>query len=363
MLHIILASFSPSFTITGIPSNSLSWDQPATGFIAFVVNPLDYPTEYISSVYSITESVGSVSDLSTFTAGNYSATPSGGVNWNRSFTTNTNAVIRPISTTRVGGSVYAEIKFNYIENSLPEAPYSVSTANLSISWAQPSLFITLPPLTGNTFLQTYTSDTYTINVTGMQSASNYLHAVTATNGSISNATGNGIYTFATPIHKDIVGSIGTVTTTTTFTRPETVTGNLYTVELTVSGTPSVNFTYPSVSLFTENLSVLPTIGDIVSGTSFKATQLGNQVSSFAGNVTISTGGSQAFWFGFRSSLGSATKFETGTDSIFKGAYKGTLVTASLSLQPTPLPSGYNAVPYTFYGITLQGGRTTYVSIS
>jgi hypothetical protein len=358
ILHIVLASFSPLFTLAGLPSSSLSWDQPATGFSVAVTNPADYIAEYISSVYSITPSAGTVSALSNFTAGAKTSTPAGGVSWNQSFTTNALAVIQPASTSITGGSVVAAVQFN---SGALGTPYTVTIPNLTISWATPSLSVSVSALSGKTFLETYSSTPYTVNVSGIQNSSNYANTVSATIGSVSNATGNGTYTFAAPIHKNNTSQIGTVSASTTFTRPSTVTGASYTSQLTASSSTSATFSYPSFWVFTSSTSNPPVSSDIVSGTSFTATQLGNQASSFAGFVLNSAGTPQAFWLGVRSSASQPSTFKSG-DSVSLLTGVAVKTGNSVSLSPTPTPSGYSPESYTLYGIILQAG-TTYVSIS
>jgi hypothetical protein len=359
ILNIVLASFSPLFTLSGLPSSSLLWDQPASGFNVSVTNPSDYIAEYISSVFKITPSAGTVSDLSNFTAGAKTPTPAGGVSWNQSFTTNASALIQPVSTTISGGTVTAAVQFN---SGPSDTPYTVTIPNLTISWATPSLSVSVSPLSGKTFLETYSSTPYTINVSGIQNSSNYANTVSATIGSVSNTLGSGTYTFTSPIHKNNTSQIGIVSASTTFTRPSTVTGQQYTSVLTGSSSTSATFSYPSFWVFTTSVNSPPTKSDIISGSSFIATQLGNQASSLVGTITNSAGVPRGFWFGVRSAGAQPSLFQVSTSST--GLLGGVEVTKgnSVSLSPDTPPSGYTSESYTLYGITLQLG-TTYVSIS
>lgn len=361
-LRLTLATFTPTLSATVTPS-SVNWDVPVTAFNVTVGNPDDIPDQYVSAVRSITATSGSISALNTFSAGTQSLTPAPTIDWTQTFTTDADSFIRPVSTTITGGTAAASIAFNYYNGS-STVEYTGSTASLSITWATPTLGISLASLTGNTFLQSYNSTSYTVAITGMSSTSNYSNTVTASGGSISSATGSGTFTFTDPIHKNNTATTRTVSVSTVFTRPATVTGTSYTANLSAAtGSASATFTYPSFWLFTSATSVPPVASDIVSGTSFTGTvtALGNQVKTFAANVTNSGTTPQAFWFAVRSSVSQPTSFKTGPTSSLLSDVSVTTGN-SVSLQPTSPPAGYVAEGYTLYGITLQPG-TTYVSIS
>ena len=359
-LQFTLASFTPGLSASITPSTSLNWDVPATGFSVSVTNPSDYTTQYISNVYSITASTGSVSPLSDFTAGSQSPTAAGGVNWSQTFTLGS-AHIYSTSTTITGGSASGTISF-VANNNGTSSQYTPTNASFSVNWATPSISISTAALSGATFLSSYASTSYTISVSGITTASNYSHAVTGTNATVTNASGSGTLNFTNNIHKDNTGTARTASVTTTFTRPSTVTGTSYTASLSGSSSVSTSFTYPSVWLFTSSSSNPPARSDIVSGTGFQGTVniLGNQQKTFAGSVTNSQGTPQAFWLAVRASASQPTTFQTGASSALLSGVA--YVTSSVALQPdSPLP-GYSAETYNLYGITLQPGAT-YVSIS
>ena len=73
-------------------------------------------------------------------------------------------------------------------------------------------------LSGNQFLETYTSTSYTVGVSGMSSPANYTHSISGTGGSLSSTNASGTLTFTTPIHKDNQGG-RQVAVTTEFRRP------------------------------------------------------------------------------------------------------------------------------------------------
>ena len=218
-------------------------------------------------------------------------------------------------------------------------------------------------LTGNTFLQTYTSTSYNVSYGGMSNSSNVAHTVTPTGGTVSSSTGSGTFTFTTPIHKDNTGTSRTLALSTVFTRPSSVTGTGYTYTNNTSDTSlSSSFTYPSFWIFTTSTTSAPARADIINGTGFESavTTLSNQTKTFAGTVTNNSGGPQAFWFAVRTSASQPTTFKTGASSSLLSDVTPT--TSSVGLEPDTPPSGYTAETYNLYGITLQAGDT-YVSIS
>lgn len=306
-----------------------------------------------------------MSALSLFTAGPKSQTPGGGVDWSQTFTTNGTGVIRSTSNTIAGGSASANIKYNvYTSSESLYTPFST----ISVTWETPSVAITTGSLSGRTFLKTYSSTNYSISVSGISNSSNYIHIVSATQGTIDNSEGNGTFTFTTPIHKDNTGTIRRVSTSTTLTRPAAVTGTSYSEVLTASSTVSASFTYPSFWLFTSGVSTPPVLSNIVSGTDFVLTSdkiLGDRVSTFGAYIeNTNPNDPVVFWFGIKADITQPEIFQSGDKPTFLSdvaVTKGRTV----SLQPTPVPgeSGeYTAVSYALYGITVQPGKI-YISIT
>ena len=352
MFALQLATFSPNISSTTTPGASLNWDVPCTGFSVSIDNPTDFTTQYISSVNSLVQTAGTVSALLNFTPGTRSSTPGGGVDWTQTFSTNATASIRPTSTTITGGNAGANVRYNVFSGS--ESLFG-SSSTISVTWATPSLGISVTPLSGSTFLKTYESTTYNISVSGLSDSSNRVHAVTAIAGTIDNALGDGTFTFTTPIHKNNTITPRTVHTSTTFTRPATVTGTSYSAVVTASAAVTASFTYPSFWVFTSGTTSPPTVSTIVDGSDFKTgvNVLGNQVSTFGTtSVDNTTGAPAAFWFGVKADISQPTTFKTGAST---GLMSDVAVTKgnTVSLQPSPAPGGYVAVSYTLYGITLQ----------
>jgi hypothetical protein len=359
-LRLTLATFTPVLTTISLPSSVLNWDVTATGFTVVVDNPADITDQYISSVGYITPVLGNFGTIQNFVAGNKTNTPAGGVDWSQTFTS---GYIRSTSTVITGGTATANINFNYY-NGTSEVAYTNSTASYSVTWNTPTLTSSLSGLSGQTFLGTYTNTNYSIDVTGITDSANYTHSITGFNGTVSSATNStGVFTFATPLHKDNTGTSRTVSSTTTFTRPAGVTGTSYSANLsTTTANVSSTFTYPSLWVFTAGVGTVPTRTTFVTGSTFQAgvTQLSNLASSLSGIINNPSANPQAFWLAIKSTASQPTSFRTGSSAglLSDVAYSSSTV----SLQPDNPPVGYTAVTYNLYGITLQSGNT-YVSIS
>jgi hypothetical protein len=362
MFAVQLATFTPGLAVNILPSSSVNWDVACSGFQVIVTNPTDFTSEYISSVYAIAQTGGSVyTVLASYTAGGKSAVPAGGVSWNQTFSTNGTAFIRSTSTTINGGSASGTITFNRVVGTSPESPYG-TTASFSITWNTPTNAVSITPLSGQTFLATYSSTTYFLGVTGITTASNYANLVTPTGGTVNNSSANGTFTFTTPIHKDNAGS-RSLALATTFTRPVNVTGTSYSVTLNTTASPTASFTYPSFYYFTIGIGTVPVRSDIISGSAFAAgvTVLGNaQLGIPTVEITNPNAYPSAFWFGLRSSLTQPTVFQTGDGSLMVDVVYTN--GGTVALEPDSPPAGYTAESYTLYGITLQTGKT-YVRIS
>lgn len=349
LLTLELASFSPTVSASG---QSLYWDQPATQFSVSVDNPTDFTERYINEVSAIAGTSGNVTNtLSLYTAGNKSATPAGGVDWNQTFSTNSNAVIQSTSTTITGGSAAATVTFAEDDGD------DHSTASFTTTWQTPNISVSMSNLSGNVFLNPYTSTSYTVSVSGFSNSANYSTTVTPTGGTVSNSSGSGTFTFTTALHQDNTGG-RTLAVSSDFTRPEGVTGTEYTVTDTASDTSlSSSWTFPSLSYFTASSSTVPTNSDIVSGTGFETdvTTYGNQARTLSQSITNSESTPQCFWFAVRTSATQPTTFQTGASSSLLSDVTPTEATVNLN-------NSYTDEDYDFYGLTLQPGNT-FVSIS
>jgi collagen type VII alpha len=369
-LILTLAAFTPS--LSAASNGVLNWDVAASSFTVTVDNPSDILDQYVSSVASLQQLTGSVSStLENYIAGAYSNTPAAGVDWSRTFTTNNStSYIRSTSTNITGGSASARVTFNYWDGS--STSIWTATSDFYVSWNSPAHAIGITGLTGKTFLQTYTSTTYTPSVTSITNSANRTFSISGTNGTPSSATGAGTLTFTTPLHKTNASATSTyVTLSTTCSRPVNVTGTAYQVTLGPTNSTNVNtaasFSYPSFWLWTASTLVLPTRTIIVNdagsgGFANIVTQLDDQVKVLSTQAINNTDSNpRAFWFAVRASASQPTSFRTGASAGLLSdvsVYDGGMV----ALQPDTPPSGYSAENYRIWGITLQPG-TTYVSIS
>lgn len=357
-LQLEVANFSP--TVSAVGQTNLNWDQPVTQWSVSVDNPTDFLTNYVSGVKSpLTGVVGGVtSDVTLYSTSGPSATPAGGVDWNQTFSTDGDSPIYSNTNDLTGGSASATVSF------LDKNGATLSdTASISFSWKTASNAISFGNLTGNNFLQSYTSTTYNLTISNIANiAGNTSTTITSSQGSLSNSSDDGTITFTTPIHKNN-NSGRTIAATTDFTRPSTVTGSSYTSQKVSSdSTISASFTYPSFYIFTASSSNVPSRADIVDVDDFSSsvTELANQANSFAQNVTVGGSVPQCFWFAVRSSVSQPTSFQTGSSASLLSDVGVTQDT--VNLEPDSPPAGYVAEGYNLYGITLQAG-TTYVSIS
>jgi hypothetical protein len=359
-----LAGFTPVLSATVLPATTLNWDVAATAFSVNVVNPTDFTSRYISSVNSITQLSGSVStSLEDFVTTGPSIVPAGGVSWQQVFTTNnTISFIRSNSDTIAGGSASAAIKFNEVSASLDEVEFTDEIANWIVNWQTPTLSASISNLSGNTFLQTYVSTNYTISVTAISNSQNFQHTVTGNNGSVSNLSGNGSLTFEVPIHKNNTIIARSISVSTLFTRPQSVTGTSYTATLTASSTNVVaSFTYPSFWVFTSSVSEPPTREIIVNGSNFRSgvTVLANSTRIFSATVTNNQTFPRVFWFGIRTLAIQPTTFRTGASASLLSDIIP--IVSNVQLTPDIIPSGYLNEQYSLYGIILQPG-STFISI-
>lgn len=362
-LRLLLATFTPSLNATTNPGANLNWDVPCTAFTAVVDNPSDFTSQWINDVANINATTGTISPLANFVAGSKTSLPGGGIDWNQTFSTNASSYIRPSITSGLGGgSCSFTISFNFFDGTTTSS-YTSGNATATVNWATPTNNISIADLSGNTFLQTYASTSYTVSYTGINSAGNVSHNITPTGGTVTNNSGSGTFNFTSAVHKDNIATARSLALTTTFTRPATVTGSSYTAQANTND-PSINasFTYPSFWIFTASTSSPPTREDIVNGSGFESsvTVLGNQSITFSQTVNVTGLVPKVFWFGVRNAIAQPSSFKTGVSLSLLVDVDYTMTTVALT--PDSVPSGYISESYKLYGIILQPG-ITYVSIS
>lgn len=357
-LRLEVARFSPSVSANG---QSRYWDQPVSQWTVTVDNPTDFTTNYVSGVKSPLTSVANgvvTTDVTLYSTSGPSVTPDGGVDWTQTFSTDVDSPIYSSGTGLTGGSASATVSF------LDKNQDTISeTATISFSWLNASSSISFNNLSGNNFLQLYSSVGYNLTISNLSNSSNASTTITTGQGTLSNSSDDGTMTFTTPIHKNN-NSGRTITATTDFTRPATVTGTEYTTQRVVSDSSiSASFTYPSFRIFTSSTSNPPSRADIVDTNDFDSsvvTELGNQVKTLSQTINNPESLAQCMWFAVRSSASQPTSFQTGSSSSLLSDVTPTETT--VSLEPDSPAAGYVAEGYNLYGITLQPGNT-YVSIS
>jgi len=354
-LQVELANFSPVVAASG---QSLAWDQPASQFSVTVENPDDFTDRYISAVSLIDNATGVHDSVSAYTTTGATPTPAGGVDWTQTFTVNDSAEIYSNGTGLSGGSASARISFEEDDGTIwgdnrPTINYNWQNANGSVNFAN---------LSGKNFLENYTTVNYNVSITGLNDNNNATVTVSPTAGTLSNTSGSGTMTFATPLHKNNNNGRA-VDLEVIFSRPEGVTGTAYTaIDSDNDNVITASFTYPSFYIFTVDNATPPTLSDIVSGNDFSSsvTELGNQSKNLSTTITNSAADPQCFWFCIRSTTSQPTVLQTGpseallSDVNYTSGY-------TVDLEPDSAAVDYLSEEYTLYGITLQPGDT-YVRI-
>ena len=356
-LRLEVARFSPSVSANG---QSRSWDQPVTQWTVTVDNPTDFTTNYVSGVKSpLTGITGSVtSDVTLYSTSGPSVTPGGGVDWTQTFSTDGDSPIYSSTNDLTGGSASATVSF------LDKNQATISeTATITFNWSTASNSIAFANLSGKNFLERYTTTTYNLTINNISDLSNTSTAITTNAGTLTSSTGDGTITFTTPIHKDN-NSGRTITATTDFTRPATVTGTEYTSQdVSSDSNITATFTYPSFYIFTSSTSNPPSRADIVDSFDFDSanvTELSNELKVIDQQINNPDGVPKCWWFAVRSAASQPTTFKTGSDaSLLVGV---TPTETTVDLEPDIAPVGYNSEEYKLYGITLNPGNT-YVQIS
>ena len=354
-LQVELANFSPIVAATG---QSLSWDEPATQFIVSVENPDDFTDRYISSVSLIDNALGVHGSVSAYTTTGASPTPAGGVDWSQTFTVNDSAKIYSSGSGLTGGAASARISFEEDDG----AVWNDNRPNINYNWQDANGSVNFINLSGKNFLESYTTVDYNVSITGLSTPSNATITLSPTAGTLSNTSGSGTMTFATPLHKDN-NSGRAVDLEVIFSRPEGVTGTAYTAtDLDDDNVITASFTYPSFYIFTVDNTTPPTLSDIVSGNDFSSsvTELGNQSKNLSTVITNGTVDPRCFWFAIRSSVSQPTVIQTGPSEALLSDVNYTSGN-TVNLEPDSAAVDYVSEEYTLYGITLQPGDT-YVRI-
>jgi hypothetical protein len=365
VLSINLAAFTPKVSATISPPNPY-WDQGITSFTAYASNPTDYTSEYLSNVYSITQETGNVTGtINDFVAQSFNVTPTGGSSWQRTYNTNGfTGFIGSTTDTVSGGSASANLSYNVHATTDSDSEYLGANAVITVTWQSAAPTISITSLESNTFLNSYSSTTYTVGSTGIANTPNVVQTITPTGGTVSNPSGSGTITFDTLVSvANGVSSGISVSTEAQFSRPANVTGTSYTANASASASLSnPTWTYPTFSMFTVNRSTFPVRANVISGSSFSGNGdtlniLGNSVKNFTGNVTNSGINPKGWWLGVASNALQPSSFKAGTATLQTPV---TPVIGSVILYPDA--NSTISQTYSLYGFTVQSGNT-YFTIS
>ena len=355
-IQVELANFSPTFLVTG---QSLKWDEPATKFSVSVENPDDFPSRFIAAADIINASAGVTQAISNFNTNGPNLDPNGGVDWGQEFTHADSAVIYSNGSGLSGGSAFLEVCFLEDDGSV----YSDVEERINFNWANANSTVRFRNLSGKNFLQYYDKVNYTVSITGLKNNNNAQIVVEPQQGTLSNASGSGVMTFAEYLHKNN-NSGRTIDLTATFTRPASVTGVEYSVvDNDDDTTISASFTYPSFSVFTVDNATVPTRSDVVTGFDFSSdvVEYSNHDKDISGFITNPADAPQCFWFGVRGSVSQPDVFQTGPSASL---LSDVTITSghTVELFPDSAAPDYISESYKLYGITLQPGDT-YVRIA
>jgi hypothetical protein len=395
MFNLTLASFTPTFNAAGVPSSTLSWDSTADGFSVQVINPSDFPSEYISSVASVLQQKGNVSNLGNFDASAITGPLTG--TWSQTFNVDANSFIysdaQSDGSTLAGGESTFLIKFNVTQTAGATSLYS-GFKSLTISWLTPTVTISTTPLSGKTFLDAYQSTGYTISISGVKTVDDHPRVITPNGGDLIDNGLSGTFRFTNVVHKDNINTpVKRLDLSTTFVRPVNITGVAYQYIDSKSAGISATFTYPSfhaLNNISTDLVNPPTREDLIAGNAFNpfiVTELPDRVKTLSKTITNTQDGPRKFWFGILASASQPTTFLAGASAAllsnveYVGSGSGSDPAIFVSLfpeflpigiagdsDPAPItvegqpPAGYTPVSYRLYGITLQPGNT-YISIS
>ena len=371
---INFATFTPGLSA----SDGLSrrWDQPFTnaaiGLGVSTTSPDDFPSRYVEEVSAISVNNAGNSGLSltNFVAGAQSATPGGGVDWNQSFVLNAASSIVPSTTSGLTGG-NATVTYTFEDNN----DTNLGTRTQSITWDTPNVLCSFDALPAREFWERYTGGTFDTNISGISVGANVSTAWTGTSNIFdalpAAATGishnNAAVTFTDPIHTGTASTTRQITATSTFTRPDTVTGTEYTATDTATATVVPNFQPgPRMTRFTTAPTNIA-LDDLLFGDFNTGNGLGLMpgvsldFSTTSQSITF-TGDPRIYWFGW---LGTRTPTFIDTDSNLaitqRDAVTITFNATNLNAltDTSNVPSTFVEQVYTFYGVQLLAGTNNF----
>ena len=374
---IELGRFNPMFSFTPA-TNNLRWDQPWSSTRINVDNPVGV-TRYIDRVSAI--SVGgnahnTALTLADFTAGAQSATPAAEVDWNQTFT---GASIRDSGTSATGGTVSAT--YTLADN---DGTNFGTTATQDIVWGNVAAGNPTASLvfTNYNFYERSTQLRIAQSISGLQTASNgsitWTRGAGLTGGTLTGTNSlTSTFNISNILYKDNrnLDADAIVTADANATRPATITGTQYSVDLNngTSNRPSLGAPImPFFRLTTTGETVTPTAygttapailtGDFTTGNGLtvnsgitRETSIGDL--GFTLNVPTTT----YYWFGRQGTIAPTLRVNTGLGNLEpSGTTTHTVTFSRAAMTGSNVPAGWTDVTYTFIGVSINAGQTTVI---
>ena len=237
------------------------------------------------------------------------------------------------------------------------------TAPLTVNWRNATTTLGAINLPQQLFLTTYNNTNLTVTIGGITTATNSDTELTSTTGdpavatddtfSVNDQNGsfNSTVTFDPPISNG--SPERTITATTTFSRPEAVTGTAYTVDVEAERPVTTNFTTPNIW---RQDNAAPTNANVVNGTAFQG-----DWNEFTGDEIIVPGvtAPTVLWAGFNED-GAPTTAQMFIAGDWRDVIGVGTTDVALSPTPAPAPDEYDPVTYTFLSFNFNQTEETRV---
>ena len=362
---ITIAPFIPSFSYTISPS-SPNWNDSIASFSITVTNTPGISVKYISQVYSINSAtIGNVDKNFgnyTFSSNDNTATNTKpnvhsiqDTPWTDTFTNP--GCIKTSGTGTNGGTAQFTVSFQQYNSGY----YSLWTPDLTISaptWASITASTSYASIPNLTFLQNFKNVSYTNNwsgYTGTPSIDNRIG-----NGGDGTLVSSNIALSYPYIYKDRSVTLN-LYSNITFTRPQNVTGTLYTQNINYYDNRTISPTYTYPFFLTQNVEqhVITTKNEIVRGTSWEANDsvLVNASLNLPGSSSVTgTSPNKELYIGFsRLNIGSSNVIiRDALNNLIPPDYANTITISPIG---TDVPGSYTGVKYVYYRFYIPTDQT------
>ena len=381
-LQLTLASF-PMTPAAGFSPVTLDWDQPygmaqsqvgTTQIGVSANNPTDFTSQYLDELTVVTADSGNTGIMLSSFTGSPNVMPAGGVPWFQRLTLNTGQFLRDSNTGLTGG-------VTTVMYTLTDNLDNTHMASQTFTWDTPTVTTRFNDYTTRPFWQRQTTAVYTTTLGGMANGDNISTNWTQSDTAFSNLTtalgtnspgfsfANRNLTFTTPFYHGL-GSQGSITATSVFSRPADVTGSAYTAQATSSiAVPSPSFSMPNLTRFVTNMDAL-TVDDFLTGdfnTGLGLDYATGASSTFTidpgdgtteNNYTF-TGANRFYWFGFPQAEAGITFTDVASNLEVAQQPSQMVVFSAANLNGASgisnVPTGLTTETYHFYGILLNAG--------